>query len=139
MIVLKKDIIECVKFYKQSSDSITSVAKQFNIDKATLKKYKDIDIASLAFYKDCYYAFSDIEKEAINEYISTDVPASYIRKKYGFKHETLNKKLEVLGLSTQRKFKVKFNRNIFSTISTEEDAYFLGLLLADGYMNNREV
>lgn len=133
---LKKDIIECVKYYKESTESITSVAKKFNIDKATLKKYKDINIDKLVLYKDFYYEFSSKELEAINEYAFNNVPASYIREKYGFKHETLNKKLEVLGLSTQRKFKVNFNRTVFDSISTESDAYFLGLLLADGYINN---
>lgn len=133
---LKKDIIECVKFYRENVESITSVAKKFNIDKATLKKHKDINIDKLVFYKEFYYEFSSKELDAVNEYVSSKVSASYIRDKYGFKHETLNKMLEVLGFSTTRKFKVDFNRNVFSTISTEADAYFLGLLLADGYINN---
>lgn len=116
--------------------SITKTASKFNIDKGTLKKYKDLDTTNLVLYKDNYYIFSIKEIEAVSEYISTSATASYIYKKYGFKQETLNKKLEVLGYPKDRKYKVDFDRTTFKSISTESDAYFLGLLLADGYVNN---
>lgn len=138
MLKLKKNIIECVDYYNNTNLSLTQTAKMFGIDKATLKKYKDLDINELIFYQDNYYSFTEKEMNAVDEYISTDVSALYIRKKYGIKHETLNKKLTILGFSTDRKYLVNFNRDVFSTIETEHDAYFLGLLLADGYVNTNK-
>lgn len=138
---LKKEIIDSIIYLnenKGSYNSISDVAKLFKIDKATIKKYKDINLNKLVFFENKYYMFSEEELEAIDEYTSSDVTMLYIKEKYGYKQETFIKKLKILGYPTTRKYKVPLNRNVFNEISTEEDAYFLGLLLADGYIHENK-
>lgn len=143
MRIIKRGIIEALNFYNKDNInnlSITAIAKQFKIDKKTLMFYienNSINITELVEFNDNYYLFEDKEYEAINEYINTDINFLGIRNKYGYKQETFKKKLEVLGYPTERKYKCNYNRDKFKTIETEEDAYILGFILADGYINER--
>ena len=88
------------------------------------------------YYEGDYYYLDDKEKDAINHYLSDESTTfTKIQSLYGYKSETFKKKLEVLGLDADRRYKVKFNREAFKTIDTEESAYWLGFILADGYLH----
>ena len=137
---IKKEIVEALNFYKNENKqglSITAISNKFKIDKNTLKNHieSNIDIDTLIKFEDNYYLFDEDECKAIEEYINTDISFLGIRKKYGYKQETFKKKLEVLGYSTDRKYKLNYNRDRLKEIKTEEDAYILGFILADGYIN----
>lgn len=40
-----------------------------------------------------------------------------------------------MGYDNSRRYQRNFNRNAFDKIETEADAYWLGFILADGYIN----
>lgn len=141
MKTIKKEIVEALRFYIEENKenfSPTAVSKMFKIDKATLLTYirDDETYNDLVFFNGVYYLFDSKEYEAIDNYLNTDINFLGIRKKYGYKQETFQKKLEVLGYPTDRKYKLQYNRDKLSSIETEEDAYVLGFILADGYINN---
>ncbi len=52
--------------------------------------------------------------------------------KYGIKYDTISKNIRSMGAITFPHGKISLNSNIFNTIDTEEKAYWLGFLYADG-------
>ena len=63
--------------------------------------------------------------------------ASLIARKYGFNSYTINQQCIKFGYRGQER-KEKFSKQsctYFSSIDTEDKAYFLGFLMADGYMS----
>lgn len=138
MLKIKKEIIEAVKYKKDNPQtSITQIALIFSIDRHTLSKYENFDLDNLIFSEhfDCYIFFDENEKLAIDEYLNTNISYAKIRQKYGYKQERMIEKLLAIGVDIERKYKVNFNRSAFNKIETEEDAYILGFILADGYIN----
>lgn len=138
MLKIKKEIYEAIKFLKSNPNkSITKIAEQFNIDRHTLSKYQNFNLETLIFskYFDCYIYFDEKEKLAIDEYLNSNISYLKIKEKYGYNQERMIKKLLAIGANIERKYKVNFNRNAFEKIETEEDAYVLGFILADGYLN----
>lgn len=60
-----------------------------------------------------------------------------IRKKYKVHSSTLNNIFYSYGIEKVRKRKRAVNKDFFETIDTEEKAYWLGFLFADGYNDER--
>lgn len=58
-----------------------------------------------------------------------------IAEELGITRKTLYNKLHKLGITTIKTSHI--NENIFDTIDTEEKAYWLGFLFADGYVSSR--
>lgn len=138
MLKIKKEIYNAIIFRRKNPNiSITKISEQFNIDRHTLSKYENFNLDNLIFSKhfNCYIFFDENEKLAIDEYLNTNISYAKIREKYGYKQERMIEKLLAVGADTERKYKVNFNRNVFEEIETEEDAYILGFILADGYIN----
>lgn len=135
---IKKEIIEALKYVEfHKNESITSIAKKFNIDKKTLFTNLELNIDDLIWSNnfDCYILFENKEWDAIDEYVNSNINFSKIKEKYGYKQERFVEKLKALDIDTSRKYKISFNRKVLSEIKTEEDAYILGFILADGYIN----
>lgn len=135
---IKKEIIDAVEYsINNPSISLTKVSQEFNIDRHTLSKYRKIDISKYKYlYNDEWYYLDSNEEEAIRYYISNkEVTFTDIKNKFGYKNETFKYKLEIINESQQRRYRQNFNRNLFDVIETEEDAYWLGFILADGYIN----
>ncbi len=74
-------------------------------------------------------------KLGVEEYIA-NIPNSSISKiceKYHMTHKTLSNRLKELGYEiVNHQNEVKFNENVFDSIDTEEKAYWLGFIFADG-------
>lgn len=135
---IKNEIIQAIQFKNANPNtSNMEVCRKFNIDKATLRKYLDMDVDK--YFKsdtlNCYISFDEKERLAVNEYLTTDISFEGIKRKYGYKNERMKAKLYALGEDVSRKYKVNFNRNAFDRIENESDAYILGFILADGYIN----
>ena len=79
-------------------------------------------------------------KLGVEEYIA-NMPNSSISKiceKYHMTHKTLSDKLKALGYEIiNHQNEVKFNENVFDSIDTEEKAYWLGFIFADGYISTK--
>lgn len=139
---IKKEIVEALNFYKNENKdnlSVTSIANLYGIAKKTLFDYirDEESYENIVEYNGFYYLLDENEYKAVNEYINTDITFTDIKNKYGYKQETFQKKLKVLGYKSERKYKLNYNRDKFKEIKTEEDAYILGFILADGYINER--
>lgn len=76
------------------------------------------------------------EQEVIRLYCEDLLSTTTIAKMFNCKHNAINKVLERNGVSRRTRMhcmtKNKINKNYFKKIDTEEKAYFLGLLFADG-------
>lgn len=78
-------------------------------------------------------------KQAIDEYLALnkEVGATTIAKKYGISHSTLIDCLHKLGIEVpNNQNRTKFDNTVFDIIDTEEKAYWLGFLYADGYISS---
>ena len=80
-----------------------------------------------------------IINRAVEEYINTpklDKNVKAISLKYGINRKTLVKYLKERGITIERNgSSSNFNYDFFHTIDTEEKAYWLGFLFADGYVS----
>ena len=135
---ISNNIVEAVEYYNNhKEESITSISKSFNIGRHTLSKYIKEDIEKFKYYyNNDWYFLDDKEEEAIDYYINNpNVSFAEIQKKFGYKSTLFKNKLQIKGLDSERRYSVNFNRQLFKTIETEEDAYWLGFILADGYLN----
>lgn len=78
-------------------------------------------------------------KNAIDEYLfnNKQIGATTIAKKYGIPHTCLIDALHSIGEDVPNKQnETKFNEHIFDCIDTEEKAYWLGFIFADGYIDS---
>lgn len=71
-------------------------------------------------------------KQAIKYYIETeDISVKECSEMFNVDRGTLRRNLKAMNVETNRRLK-KFNDKFFEVIDTEEKAYWLGFLLADG-------
>lgn len=78
-------------------------------------------------------------KQAIDEYLQNDkkIGATTIAKKYGLPHTTLIDCMHQIGIEVpNNQNRTKFNQHVFDIIDTEEKAYWLGFMYADGYIDS---
>ena len=79
-------------------------------------------------------------KEAVDDYIENidkNLAVTFYAKKHGCARTTLSNQLKSLGYTIiNRQTSVKFNENVFDSINSEEKAYWLGFIFADGYISN---
>lgn len=133
---IKINIIEAVKFFKENVLSITEVSKRFNMERHTLSKYLgNLPKTENYIDKDGYrYYFEENEWNALEHYKQTGrLVESYT--KYGVAKNTFIRWKDLFELSQYKQYKYNYDRNKFQTIETEEDAYWLGFITADGYLN----
>lgn len=79
--------------------------------------------------------------DAIEEYIKSDktISLTKLADKYEVKRQSISSRLKAMGIEVvNNQNKVKFNENIFDSIDTEEKAYWLGFIYADGYIKYNE-
>ena len=103
------------------------------------KKY-DISINSFAFLRKKhnipgYKKYPDsLMEQAYNDYMVKKIGLEAVCKKYGFVHSVLVRyaKNNNLPYKTNRGAKYSFDREYFKEIDSEEKAYWLGFLYADG-------
>jgi hypothetical protein len=79
-------------------------------------------------------------KHAQDEYIEAlnnnqEPSATKIAVKYGLTRDALIRRLKKMGIKIiNYQNRPRFNENVFNTIDTEEKAYWLGFIYADGYV-----
>lgn len=78
---------------------------------------------------------------AVKEYINTsfyDRSIGNISNKYGINRKTLTKYLKDQGVEVTNNYnRSDFFREAFDVIDTEEKAYWLGFMYADGYIASK--
>lgn len=78
-------------------------------------------------------------KEASEYYLEHDISATKVAKMFKFDVQTFCKNLKALNIVVENKQnKTKFNENVFDIIDTEEKAYWLGFIYADGTISSHK-
>ena len=148
---IKKAIVEAINFLEQNPKmSMTQAGELFGADRHGIAKYrKNNEYKKFKFespiFPDYIYYFTPNELEVIkhyNECLELGYPE--FKKRYPAapsRKESLIRQLEVLGIDPQVKTpnRYHYNREAFKDILTEDDAYWLGFITADGCIiqNNR--
>ena len=140
---MKKNLIPAIEYSLQNPTiSITKVSELFGVARHSVGKYKNnyflytYDNKSNTDDEYLYY-FSDEDLEFINIYLNNpDISYNDLKKSYPNLPErrTLYRWISILGYekTTGGAIKYHYNRDKFKTIETEEDAYWLGFITADG-------
>lgn len=117
--------------------TISQVSKEMNLD-----KYEE-ELVYKVLLKNGYKASKGLKsnyvirlKKAIDEYLSLEQPSlTKIGAKYNLDRHVVSRRLKELGYKViNHQNKVKFNNTVFDSIDTEEKAYWLGFIFADGYI-----
>lgn len=159
-----KQINNAVEYYKNSEETVKDVAIKFGIGQETLSKYlklNNIKIRKTHKSNSKSNKLDTISEElknkqgnlsktqfkkllinlAIEEYINTSIYERSLQKlsdKYGLNRKTIAKYLNERGVEiTNTHGKVPFNEHAFDSIDTEEKAYWLGFMYADGYITSK--
>ena len=117
--------------------SISKVSKLYGVDHTSLSRaLADKTIYNIDGRDGFLYYFPEEEMQAIKYF--ADHPNSSIKEvleKYPVAtQDTLRRWIKVVYGSYERHYRYNNNRNAFSTIQSEEDAYWLGFITADGYI-----
>lgn len=135
----QKKLINAKKYkIEHPKESLTAVAKKFNTDRHLLSKILQDDTDYFIDGHDEYmYYFTEDEMDMINFFIDNPtVSMREILSQYGnpCKAETLKHWITIVNGSYTTHTKYNNNKNAFNEIKTEEDAYWLGFITADGYV-----
>lgn len=76
--------------------------------------------------------------QEVEERFSLGESISKLSKEYGVGHSLLSDYLRAKGIDTlANNKKYSYDRSVFKTIDSEEKAYWLGFILADGYVSDK--
>lgn len=142
---IKKQILKALEYLEQNPDqSLTQIGKKFQTDRHTLSRYLQKDfINKNNLYEnsqgidDYLYYFSDEELAYLYYYQNhSKEPYNKLKEKFpnAPKIETMRNQMNILGLPYYKGYlrKYWYNEDRFNMIETEEDAYWLGFITADG-------
>ena len=116
--------------------SITKASELFGACRKTVAKHlKDYTDYSY-FYNNSYYFISEEEKAPVLYFLENpEVSLEAAARKFGVKSNTIKRRMEVMGKEYSARVSRKYNRSIFKKLENIEQAYWLGFILADGYLN----
>lgn len=133
----------CKKFAEQITNkekSLAQISRETNIGETIIRKnIKNYGLKYEVSNKKIIFTTEQI-KEALNDY-NNGTPLKKVAKKYGTNEQTLSKIFKENNIDITKSDRygkhVYFNLNnrIFENIDTEEKAYWLGFILADGYID----
>lgn len=74
------------------------------------------------------------------EFQTTDISLTKLGEREGIDRRTISKHFKKLGIEIiNKQNRPKFNINVFDSIDTEEKAYWLGFIYADGYIGSTPI
>lgn len=128
---LKKS--EIIDLYCNKQYSISKLSKMYSVSSAVISNFLKSENITV------------INRQNVVKYnLETDIIPLYLKgysltklsKIFKADRNSLSKKLKESGIIVENKQnKTKFNENIFDSIDTEEKAYWLGFIFADGYIS----
>lgn len=111
--------INLAKEYGCSKPTIYSILKEFNIPRRQIKKITESD-----------------KLKIIKRYTNEHITCRNLGIDFGISHSIVSSILQEAGIEVRSRSRMtrrhQLNENYFDKIDTEEKAYFLGLLYADG-------
>lgn len=140
---MKKKLIELINAAKYKinnpSESIMSIANKFKVDRGALTRtISEYEIYTIDGNDGYMYYFEENELKLVNYFIEhPHIKISELKRLFNsnIKSDTLKHWMAILGHEYQPHYKYSNNQNAFNEILTEEDAYWLGFITADGYIN----
>lgn len=134
---ISKNLYDACEYYlSKQTESYTSVAEKFKTDRHSLVKH--LEDYKLYEYQneEYYYLINAKEKEPVEYFIShPDLSLLEVCRRFGTKPDTIKRRMSVMGIPYETRQMKKYNRKAFSNIISEEQAYWVGFILADGYVN----
>ncbi len=124
-----------LNLFLRSELSLLDFCKQYNLSRVEFEGY----INDKGYYwKNGRSGIKvNLFKLAIDDYVNSLESVGASAKRFGINSQSLSKDLKELDLydeSRKGKSIKKYNERIFDTIDTEEKAYWLGFIFADGYI-----
>ena len=139
MKIVKENIVRAVHYaQKNPAEHLIQIAKSFATDKNTVSKYLHINFNTWLFneQKHYYVQLEPYEQQIVEGFRNGTFTAAYqAAKEYSISSEKVNRICESSGIVLRpANIKHHLNRNALASIETEEDAYILGFITADGYV-----
>lgn len=76
--------------------------------------------------------------ELCKKYLQEGISLTKLAKEYNIDRRTLSKRFKEIGIDVINNHNiVKFDESVFDNIDSEEKAYWLGFIFADGYISNK--
>lgn len=132
---ITNELGKLIQKYYNDGNSATAISKLINISVVTICNYlKSIGIT----LRDGRKIDDNLGNEIINLYRGGS-SLSNISRKINISIATISKYLKSKNIKIiNYQNKTKFNEHIFDNIDTEEKAYWLGFIFADGYISKRD-
>ena len=125
---------QVIDLYLNKKVSGEEISRRLGISPSTvLRKLRKNNINVIS----CRHAVEINLDEIVKNYKS-GIPIHVIAKSLKSSEETISKKLKEQGVKINHSGIAKFDENIFDIIDTEEKAYWLGFIFADGCISNIE-
>ena len=119
-----------IKSHFENKESLGTLQKILKISRDTIsKRLKKLGFTPINYQNLHSYTF-----ESVVQYIEQGKSLTEIAKIYNIS----GSQLSVLLKKNNYILSKKFNENMFDSIDTEEKAYWLGFIFADGYISNQE-
>lgn len=138
MKFIKEEIYQALQYQHSHNTSLTKAAQQYGIDRHTLASYHNFDFAQCIYDEDNhqYIKFTPNEQAAIDAYQNGTMASVHeVRIKFHIHEDKFRRMCRYANVQDRNDlYKYSFNRNAFASIQTEEDAYILGFITADGYL-----
>ena len=116
--------------------SITKASELFGACRKTVAKHLKDYVNYTYFYNNSYYFISEEEKAPVLYFLENpEVSLEAAAREFGVKSNTIKRRMEVMGKEYSARVSRKYNRSIFKKLENIEQAYWLGFILADGYLN----
>lgn len=136
---INKNIYNAAIYYKEKNNnkySLTQIANKFSVGRHSLSNYINYHYDELKNYNISYgdnlYWFDEQDWKAVKLYTEENKNLSEIEKELNIKPETVKTRLKILGIKERGMFKYTYNRDYFEKIDSEDKAYWLGFITADG-------
>ena len=131
---------EAIQEFLSLGTSLTELSRKYNVDRLKLSRIfkKDYDISDIKKY--CWEKRLNFYELCYQEWIITAVPYNDFCK---LKHISTDRFRDYIASRNNPdivwKDKYHVNENIFRSIDSEEKAYWLGFLMADGYNSGQHI
>ena len=126
------------RIFMETGEATSKIAKKLGVKAWKLnifiKEKYNVDIKAYSRKK-----LNEKYEKIYQEFTVSDEPLNKIAKRYHISQKNLSnyisQRAEILGLNDNIVYNLKYkvNENAFSVINTEEKAYWLGFIMADGY------
>ena len=127
---------EVINLYVNQNKSVSEISKKLKMSMEDVYKHlhNNYYFATRGRKKDCVLKL----KPAIEYYIANKISVTKTARMFNIAEETLSSALKHIGINPldRNTNATEFNKHIFDVIDSEEKAYWLGFIFADGYISS---